>query len=70
MVVVKFRFRLKPDANPEVLGSLFEQMVGLVSQMPGYLSVNSFAAEDGQMAVIAEFDSVEAVDAWREHRSI
>ena len=67
MVVVVFRFRIDTEANLEELGALIEKMKAFVSEAPGFLSVKDFAAEDGEVAAIAEFDSLESVDAWRDH---
>jgi heme-degrading monooxygenase HmoA len=38
-----------------------------VSKMPGFLSMKDFSAQDGEFHVIAEFDSLESVDAWKAH---
>ncbi len=67
MVVVVFRFHVKPQANLEELGALNEKMGALVGEMPGFLGVKDFSAQDGEVVVIAEFDSLESVDTWKAH---
>ena len=67
MVIVVFRFRVKPQANLEELDALSQKMGALVSKIPGFLAVKDFSAQDGETVVIAEFDSLEAVDAWKAH---
>ena len=67
MVIVVFRTRVKPQADLEKLNALNQKMVGLVSKMPGFLSMKDFSAQDGEFLVIAEFDSLESVDAWKVH---
>jgi heme-degrading monooxygenase HmoA len=67
MVIVVFRTRVKPHADFEKLNALNQQMVALVSRMPGFLSIKDFSAQDGEFAVIAEFDSLESVEAWKAH---
>ena len=67
MILVIFRFTVNPDSDLEELGALNEKMGGLVSQMPGFLGVKDFAAQDGEMVVVAEFDSLESVDEWKAH---
>ncbi len=67
MIVVIFRFHLMPNADLKKFGSLSEKMGKIVSNMPGFLSVKDFSAEDGEVVVIAEFDSLESVDAWKSH---
>ncbi len=67
MTIVVFRIQVNPEANMEALGALFQRMVTLFSEMPGAVSVKDYSAEDGEMLVFAEFDSLDAVDAWKAH---
>ncbi len=67
MVIVVFRFHAKPNANLEELGALSGEMVALASKMPGFIAVKDFSAQDGEGVVIAEFESLESVDAWKAH---
>ncbi len=67
MVIVVFRFHAKPEANLEELGGLAARMAGLVSETPGFVSVKDFSSQDGESVVVAEFESLEAVDAWKAH---
>ena len=39
----------------------------LVATVPGFISYNSYRAEDGEAVAIVRFDSEEALDAWRLH---
>jgi len=67
MVVAVFRYRLRPEANLEELESLHERMLHHVSGIPGFIAVKDFAADDGEGVGIAEFESLESLDAWRDH---
>ncbi len=67
MIVVVFRFHVKPQANLQEMDALSQKMGGLVSKMPGFLSFKDFSAQDGEAVVVAEFDSLESVDAWKAH---
>ena len=67
MVIVVFRTHVKPQADLEQLNALNQSMVALVSKMPGFLSLKDFSASDGEFLVLAEFDSIESVDAWKAH---
>jgi heme-degrading monooxygenase HmoA len=67
MVIVVFRTHVKPQADLAQLNALNQRMVALVSQMPGFVSLKDFAAQDGEFLVLAEFDSLESVDAWKAH---
>jgi heme-degrading monooxygenase HmoA len=42
-------------------------MYELAAAMPGYISYKDFAAEDGENVAIVEFESLAALEAWREH---
>ena len=67
MVVVVFRFHPHPDADLEEMGALTENMAKLVGAMSGFLGLKDYAAQDGEVVVVAEFDSIEAVDEWKAH---
>lgn len=66
MIVVIFRARLKEPVNPEYVG-LAKRMEELSAQVPGFISYKTFASDDGEHASIIEFESEEAVIAWRSH---
>ena len=42
-------------------------MHAIVTNMPGFISVKMFTAEDGEVLALAEFDSLDALKAWEEH---
>jgi heme-degrading monooxygenase HmoA len=66
MVLVVFRSRLRAEAAEE-FGCLAEEMLGLARAMPGFVSYTSFRAEDGERCSVIEFETPEALRAWREH---
>jgi heme-degrading monooxygenase HmoA len=68
MVVIIFRFRVRPEAQDEY--ARWAARVGeLARQTPGCISCKDFAAGDGERVTIAEFDSEQALRAWSEHRN-
>ena len=67
MIIAVFRVHVKPQANLEELGALIQKMGALVSEMPGFLALKEFSAQDGELLALAEFDSLESVDAWKAH---
>ena len=67
MIIVVFRIHVNPEANLEKLGAVSEAMLTLFGEMPGSICVKDYSAQDGEMLVLAEFDSLEAVDAWKAH---
>lgn len=66
MVVVVFRSRLKPGIEKEI-ERVGARMYELASSMPGFVSYSEYASSDGEGVAIIEFESQEAVAAWREH---
>jgi heme-degrading monooxygenase HmoA len=67
MVVVIFRSRLREGADVAALTGLTKQMYELASAMPGFLGLKEYRADDGEAVALAEFASLDAVAAWREH---
>jgi heme-degrading monooxygenase HmoA len=66
MIVTIFRSRLNPGAEEEY-GPMAKQMSELARTIPGYVSHNGFAAEDGERVTIVEFETEEALQALRLH---
>lgn len=66
MIAVVFRSRLRPGVEQEI-EQLGARMYQLASGMPGFVSYREYQAADGEGVAIVEFESLEAVKAWREH---
>jgi heme-degrading monooxygenase HmoA len=66
MVITLFRSRLRPEHHKEyeVWAS---RMNELAAQMPGFVSIKTFTAEDGERVSIVEFESEETMRVWRNH---
>ena len=67
MVVVLLKFRLRADIDMAEWEQTFVRMVGLASEMPGFISIDTYGAEDGGGLAVARFESDEAVQAWKTH---
>lgn len=67
MIVVLFGTQLRPDIDRAEYEARNERMDEIVRQMPGFISVKAYTAEDGDRVVIARFESEAALDAWRSH---
>jgi heme-degrading monooxygenase HmoA len=67
MVVIVFRSRLRNGIDEQELGKIGSRMYEIASSMPGFISYKDFAAQDGETVTIVEFESPEALAAWREH---
>ncbi len=66
MWITVFRNRLRPDAGTDY-GEVATRMRELARSMPGYSSFKTFTAEDGERVSLVEFDSLEALLAWKNH---
>jgi heme-degrading monooxygenase HmoA len=66
MVITLFRSRLRPEAREEY-EHWARRMAELAAAMPGFVSLQTFAADDGERISVIEFDSETAQAAWRDH---
>jgi heme-degrading monooxygenase HmoA len=67
MIVVLFSATPRGDLDLEDYRRASARMRELVATVPGFISYNSYRAEDGETVAIVRFDSEEALDAWRFH---
>ncbi|HVQ86975.1 MAG TPA: antibiotic biosynthesis monooxygenase [Actinomycetes bacterium] len=67
VIVVLFSGVDRPDMNVEEYGRASARMRELVASIPGFISFNSYTSEDGEELVVARFDSLDALEAWRTH---
>lgn len=66
-VIVIGDLKLRDDAYLNEYERLGERMHDIVSRLPGFLSVKSFKAADGEELTVFRFASEEALEAWRTH---
>ncbi|MGQ0796338.1 MAG: antibiotic biosynthesis monooxygenase family protein [Methanobacteriota archaeon] len=70
-VVVIFKTHLRGDADVEEYERTSRRMQELVRDIPGFISIKGYTAEDGEELEIVRFENEGALDAWRaqpEHR--
>lgn len=66
-VIVVGDLKLRSDASLCEYERLGERMYNIVSELPGFLSVKSFKAADGEELTLFRFASEDALEAWRTH---
>jgi heme-degrading monooxygenase HmoA len=66
MIVTIFRSRLRPERADEYAG-VAERIHELATRQPGFVSIRSYAATDGERVSIVLFETWETHDAWRDH---
>jgi heme-degrading monooxygenase HmoA len=66
-VIVLFRTTLRPGADLVAFEALDRRMSELVNQIPGYLGITCYKSADGDTISLAQFESHEALQAWRNH---
>jgi heme-degrading monooxygenase HmoA len=62
---VLFHIRTRPGLDTAAYEAEFLHMVETVSQIPGFVSIDGFAGEDGSELAVARFETEEAIIAWR-----
>ncbi len=66
MVVTIFKHRMQPGVDKEY-GDEVSKLLAIAQKMPGFVSIKGYAAEDGEQVILVEFESEQALAAWREH---
>jgi heme-degrading monooxygenase HmoA len=66
VVITLFRNRLRPEARAEY-EVWAERMARLAATMPGFVSLKTFGADDGERISVVEFESESTHGAWRDH---
>jgi heme-degrading monooxygenase HmoA len=66
MIVTIFRSRLRPE-HQDQYQAMAARMHALAETMPGFVSIKTFSAPDGERVSIVEFASEAQHNAWREH---
>jgi heme-degrading monooxygenase HmoA len=67
MVVVVFRSRIRAEVDLTQLEPVGVRMYQLASNMPGFVSYKDFAAPDGEIVAIVEFETLADSTRWRDH---
>jgi heme-degrading monooxygenase HmoA len=71
MFLVVFRNRKRADIDQAAYDAEAGRMEELARQQPGFISFKSYAADDGEVVAISEWEDEEDALAWRlvaEHR--
>jgi heme-degrading monooxygenase HmoA len=66
MRTVVFRTFPKEDNRAEYYATA-AQLFKIAAAMPGFVAAKSFAASDGEELTLVEFESDQALNAWRAH---
>ena len=64
-VIVVFRSRMRADADLDAYAATSARMHELVSQHPGFISIENFSTPEGDEVSLERFESEESVEAWR-----
>ncbi len=66
MIVAIFRARIRPE-NADAYYDLADKMGAIARKMPGFISWKGYFADDGERVSVHEWESAEALEAWRTH---
>lgn len=64
MITTIFRNRLNPEHLDEY-EELAPRIEALARSMPGFVSIKTFTADDGERVSLVDFESWEYMQAWR-----
>ncbi len=65
MIIGIFRSRLRPEASAYPAAA--ERLEKLSAEMPGFLGLKTFQAADGERVSLFAFETLAALEAWRDH---
>ena len=65
MFLVVFRNRKRADIDAAAYSADADAMEALARSQPGFRAFKSYAAEDGEVVAISEWDSEDAAFRWR-----
>jgi heme-degrading monooxygenase HmoA len=65
LIVGIFRSRLREDAAAYPAAAA--RMEALAREQPGFLGIKTFRAEDGERVSLFAFETLAALEAWRDH---
>jgi heme-degrading monooxygenase HmoA len=66
MEIVLFHAKTREGVDQQEYQKAFERMLELVSQSPGFVSIEGFTGEDGSELAVARFESADAIALWRD----
>ena len=66
MVLIIFRSRLTPEAGDDY-AEMQAEMLATAREMPGFIDVKGFKADDGERVTIVRWQDRETLAAWRSH---
>ena len=66
MLVILFRSKLTASAAADGYPEMAEEMETLARQMPGFVDVKAFKADDGERLTIVWWKDEETLQGWRE----
>ncbi|MFM5907860.1 MAG: antibiotic biosynthesis monooxygenase family protein [Novosphingobium sp.] len=67
MYITVFRNRKRADMDAAAYEADAARMIDLASAMPGFRSIKTFHADDGEVVTISEWDSEGHAKAWGRH---
>jgi heme-degrading monooxygenase HmoA len=67
MYLTVFRNRKRADMDDAAYSADAARMEKLGAAMPGFISIKTFHAEDGEVVTISEWESEDSAKAWGRH---
>ncbi len=67
MVLVIFSRKMRSDADLAEYEEHNQRMGEIVSRIPGFIDIKGYRGEDGEQIASVRFESMQGLDAWRNH---
>jgi len=67
MIIVTMRIRMRPDADLKDYAARIQQLLPEAQKIPGFVALRGYASQDGEYLGLAEFETEEALEQWRQH---
>lgn len=67
MMVVLFKNEPYPDRDEAEYEAAVQEMRGIVTKMPGFISIKAYRADDGETIEMIRFADEATLEAWRSH---
>lgn len=67
MVLVVFRFRINPAADPREFEALGQHLYEHAASLAGFIGIQEYRSPDGEFVNLVEFADMDAVNRWKVH---
>lgn len=67
LVITIFKVRMKRGVDAKEYNTRVPELLTLAQKIPGFVSIKSYTAEDGERLALVQFDDEDSLAKWRRH---